>query len=359
MTPTLSRTDAQQRADAIEAFQREMERLEHEGVLALTDAQRQAVAEHHRALLATYAASFDIDRNAGAKQLSLGMRIASLLGALALSTSVFLLFYQFWGRLTTPTQVAILVIGAVGTFVLAMWINTRDTSGYFTNLAAMVALACFVLDISMLGQIFNITPSPAALVAWAAMALLLAYTCNLRLLLAAGIILSVGYLSTRVGAWSGIYWVHFGERPENFIPAGMLLFLVPQFIRHDRFPGFPAIYRMIGLAAVLLPMLILSTWGVGSYANFDRETIERMYQVLGFATCAIAIWVGVRREWRETVNVGVVFFVLFLYMRFFDWWWDSMPKYLFFLILGLTAVVILLGLRRVRARRLHVLEGTA
>ena len=356
---TLSRTEAQQRADAIEIFRREMARLEHEGVLALTDAQQQAVTEHHRALLATYAESFDIDRNAGAKQLSLGMRIASFLGALALSTSVFLLFYQFWGRLATPTQVAILIVAALATFVLTMWVDTRDASGYFTNLAAMVALACFVLDIATLGQIFNITPSATALIVWAAMAFLLAYTCDLRLLLAAGIILAVGYLSTRVSAWSGIYWLHFGERPENFIPAGVLLFLVPQFIRHDRFAGFPSIYRMIGLVAVLLPMLILSTWGVGSYTGFRRETIERVYQVLGFATCAGAIWLGVRRGWRETVNVGVVFFVLFLYMRFFDWWWDSMPKYLFFLILGLAAVGILLGLRRVRARGLHVAGGTA
>ena len=358
MTP-LSRTEAQQRADAIEVFRRELDRLEHEDVLALTDAQRQAVAEHHRALLATYGESFDIDRNAGAKQLSLAMRIASFLGALALSTSVFLLFYQFWGRLATPAQVGILLVAAVAMFVLTMWVNTRDTSGYFTNLAALVALACFVLDISTLGQIFHITPSATALVAWAAMALLLAYTCDLRLLLAAGIVLAIGYLSTRVGAWSGIYWLHFGERPENFIPAGVLLFLVPLYIRHDRFAGFPPIYRMIGLVAVLLPMLILSAWGIGSYAGFGRESIERIYQVLGFATCAGAIWLGVRRGWRETVNVGVVFFVLFLYMRFFDWWWDSMPKYLFFLILGLTAVGIRLALRRARARGLHVLGGAA
>ena len=359
MTQPVSRLEAQQRADAIETFRREMERLEREGVLALTDAQRQAVTEHHHTLLASYGESFDIDRDAGAKQLSLGMRVASFLGALALSTSVFLLFYQFWGSLTTLAQVTILIVGAVATFAVTMWVNARDASGYFTNLAAMVALACFVLDISTLGQIFNITPTDTALVAWSAMALLLAYTCDLRLLLAAGIVLAIGYLSTRIGAWCGIHWLQVGERPENFIPAGVLLFLVPHFIRHDRFAGFPPIYRMIGLVAVLLPMLILSTWGVGSYTDFDRDTVERVYQVLGFAACACAIWLGIRGEWRETVNVGVVFFVLFLYMRFFDWWWDTMPKYLFFLILGLTAVAMLLVLRHARARGLHVIGGTA
>jgi len=68
---------------------------------------------------------------------------------------------------------------------------------------------------------------------------------------------------------------------------------------------------------------------------------------------------GVRREWRETVNTGVTFFVLFLYARFFDWWWDVMPRYLFFLVVGLTAVLILVALRRARAAGLHVLGGAS
>jgi uncharacterized membrane protein len=223
----------------------------------------------------------------------------------------------------------------------------------------MVALACFVLDISMLGQIFNITPSDTALIPWAAMALLLAYTCDLRLLLAAGIVMCIGYISTRTAAWSGAHWPHFGERPENFIPAGVLLFLVPEVVRHDRFPGFAPIYRTFGLIALLFPMLILSTWGAGSYAPLGGKTVEGFYQVTGFLACAGAIWLGARREWSEVVNTGVVFFVLFLYVRFFDWWWDVMPKYLFFLILGLTAVGILLGLRRVRATGLHVAGDAA
>jgi uncharacterized membrane protein len=47
-------------------------------------------------------------------------------------------------------------------------------------------------------------------------------------------------------------------------------------------------------------------------------------------------------------NTGTVFFVIFLYTKFFDWWWESMPKYLFFLILGLLAILFLLVIRRLR-----------
>ena len=51
---------------------------------------------------------------------------------------------------------------------------------------------------------------------------------------------------------------------------------------------------------------------------------------------------------RLWVNTGVVFFVIFLYTKFYDWWWDLLPKYLFFLILGLAAILALLVLGRLR-----------
>ena len=79
-----SRTEAQLRADEIRMFQQELDRLEREGVLKLSDEQRRAVAEQQRSLLAQHTQAFDIDRDAQSRQLSIGMRVASFLGALAL-----------------------------------------------------------------------------------------------------------------------------------------------------------------------------------------------------------------------------------------------------------------------------------
>jgi uncharacterized membrane protein len=344
-----SRSEAQQRADEIRTFQAELERLEREGVLVLGDDQRRAVAEHQRALLAQYARAFDIDRDAQSRQLSIGMRVASFLGALALAASVFFLFYQFWGLFPATAQVGILLVAAFGTFGATFAIQRRDATGYFTKLAAMVAFACFVLDIAMLGQIFNITPSDKALLPWAAFALLLAYACDLRLLLAAGILCLVAFISARTGTWSGMYWLHFGERPENFFPAAVALFLVPQFVDHRRFHGFAAIYRVFGLLTLFLPMLVLANWGSISYLDFDRTLIQGFYQVLGFAGTAAAIWLGTKRHSPEVANTGLVFFVIFLYTKFYDWWWEIMPKYLFFLVIGLSAVLLLIVFKRLRA----------
>jgi uncharacterized membrane protein len=77
-------------------------------------------------------------------------------------------------------------------------------------------------------------------------------------------------------------------------------------------------------------------------------TIEHAYQSLGFMLSALAIGLGVRRQWRDTSNAGVAFFVIFLFTKFYDWWWEVMPKYLFFLILGLTALLALVVMRRLR-----------
>jgi|SRR5438309_2332080 len=346
-----SRTEAQQRADEMRVFQSELDRLEREGVLTLSDDQRRAVKDHQRSVLAEYTQAFDIDRDAQSRQLSIGMRVASFLGALALAASVFFLFYQFWGLFPETAQVSILLVAAFGSFGATFVIQARDSTGYFTKLAAMVAFACFVLNIAMIGQIFNITPSDKALLPWAAFAMLLAYTCDLRLLLAAGILCLTAFISARTGTWSGMYWLHFGERPENFFPAAIALFFVPQVLDHRRFQGFPAIYRVFGLLTLFLPMLILANWGQVSYLDFDRTLIQGFYQVLGFAGSAGAIWLGTKRHWPEVVNTGLTFFVIFLYTKFYDWWWDIMPKYLFFLVIGLSAVLLLVVFKRLRTGR--------
>ena len=344
----LSRQDAQGRADDIRVFHRELATLERDGVIALTESQRQRVHEYQQDLLKQYALTFDIDRGMQSKQLSLGMRIASFLGALALAASVFYLFHQFWGLFGAAAQVTVLLIAALGTFCATMWLHGRDSSGYFTKLAGLVAFTCFVLNVAMLGQIFNITPSDKALIPWAGLALLLAYACDLRLLLAAGILCIIAYVSARTGTWGGMYWLDVGERPENFFPVAMALFCVPQWIRHERFSGFASIYRVFGLLTLLLPMLVLADWGWGSYLRLDHDAVEDIYQVVGFGFSAAAIWIGVRRHWPEVINTGVTFFVIFLYTKYYDWWWEIMPKYLFFLVVGLTALLILFVLRRLR-----------
>jgi len=95
-------------------------------------------------------------------------------------------------------------------------------------------------------------------------------------------------------------------------------------------------------------VLVLSHWGSGSYLNFDRDVIEGTYQFLGFLFSGLLIWLGAKRGWSDVINTGNVFFVLFLYTKMFDWWWEIMPKYVFFLLVGLIAILLLTIFKRLK-----------
>lgn len=340
---------AQRRADRIRAFQEELNTLRDEDVLVLSDETRARIDDYHAHLLQAISSQFDVDTSHGQKRLSWGMRIASFLGALSISAAVFFFFYRFWGYLNAAAQVSILVAAPLSMTVAVEWIARREgRSLYFTSLAALVAFACFVLNLSVLGNIFNIAPSENAFLAWAAYGLILAYGYELKLVLVAGLTSLMGYLAAAVGTWSGVYWLSFGQRPENFILAGLLLFAIGLVERRQR-PAFPGIYRVYGLLVVFIAILILSNWGAISYLPFSNHAIESGYQTAGFIGSGLTIWLGIRRHWPALANLGSAFFVIYLYTKLFDWWWEWMPKYLFFLLLGLIAVGVLLILKRLRA----------
>ncbi|MBL8432613.1 MAG: DUF2157 domain-containing protein [Dechloromonas sp.] len=287
-------------------FRNELARLADEDVLHLDAAQRAAVDQHHEHLLAEFAALFDVDRDSRAKRLSLGMRVASFLGAPALAASIFFLFYQFWGHFAEAAQVGILIVSALASFGLTMWLQAHDATRYFAKLAALVAVACFVLSIMMLGQIFNITPTDNALLPCAAMAFLLAYSCDLRLLLAAGICCVIAWFQARVGAWHGVYWLHAGERPENFFPVAALLFVFPSLVAHRRLPGFAATYRVFGLLCLFIPLLILSHRGWASHLDLDPDLIEGgLFLVVGVtAVLILLVLKRLRRTFRPPTGEG-------------------------------------------------------
>lgn len=339
---------AQQRADQVQAFYDELAQLEADKVLHLSKAKRESVARYHESLQKSLTDKFDIDTSTRQKQLSTGMKFASFIGALALAASVFFLFYQFWGYFSTPVQVTTLVSAPLLMLFATSWISQREATGYYAKLLSMVSFACFVLNLVMLGQIFNITPSENALLVWAGFGFLLAYAFDVRLLLAIGILSLAGFIAARTGSWSGMYWLSFGERPENFFLPALLIFTLPLWLKQQNYSGFAPIYRVFGCLLLLLPVLLLSNWGEGSYLFLDADIIEGSYQLAGFIVSAGLITLGIRQHWPDVINTGNAFFVLFLYTKLFDWWWEVMPKYLFFLVIALASLLMLFVYKRIR-----------
>src|SRR5712671_4291625 len=210
----MDRETAQARLNRIHAFTSELEALEHGGVVAFDVQQRLAIAGHHQHVIADLTSQFDLDRDEGQRRMSLGMRIASILGALALSAAVFLLFYRFWGRLSTAVQVALLIAAPLVSVALTEIAHRFDRTRHFVFVAAVIACACIFMNVALLGDIFAMSDSPNALAVWAAFALLIGYGYGLRLPVAAGLGLAIAFAAGSVLSWQGIDWKALEERPE-------------------------------------------------------------------------------------------------------------------------------------------------
>jgi len=346
MPQPLGRREAQQRADRLRIFRQELAGLEREQVLVLTEEQRARLEPFLEQSLGQLAREYDVDTTESQKQLSLGMRIVSALGGLALCAAVFLFFYRFWGSIPTAGQVAILIatplVGLAAMHVTAR----RERTLYFTGLIGLVVFASFVLNLYVLGQIFNIISSPNAFLPWGGLAIALAYTYGQRLLLAAGLVCWLVFVPATIVSWTGAWWQSFAERPECILICAAAVVAACFLVRKD----FAGTFSLVGLLAIFGSLLALWHNGSGSFIAVDPKAIERGYQVIAFVAAGLTTWFGIRTNHSTIMNLGAAAFTLFLFLKFVDWWWDWMPKYLFFFIVGAIAIGLLMGFRTLRER---------
>jgi uncharacterized membrane protein len=340
----------QQRADRLRTFQRELAELEREGVIELTPEQRARLDAHIEKTMAVLASQFDVDTTESQRQISLGMKIASALGGIALCAAVILFLARYMGYWPTPLQVSVLVAIPILLTIGAEFAARREKTLYYAALISIVAFAAFVANLSMLGTIFNLAPTPNALAVWGLFGLALAYHFGIRLVLAAGLVSMLGWITATMNSWRGWWWVEFERRPEEVMLAGLLLAAIPLFIKHGGRQDFPAVYRLVGMIAFFVTMLFLSAQGQYSYLPMEDKVVEHFYQMFGVIAAAGAVWIGIRRGWSGVVNTGTAFFTIFLFFRLIDWWWDWMPKYLFFLLIGLVALGLVAVFKRLRGR---------
>src|SRR5216110_700029 len=142
--------NAQERADQLRAFRRELQELERERVLELTVEQRAKLDEHIQRTLKDLASHYDVDTSESQRQISLGMRIASALGGIALCAAVVLFLARYMGYWPTLIQVTVLIAIPILLTVAAEFAAHREKTLYYAALISIVAFAAFVANLSML-----------------------------------------------------------------------------------------------------------------------------------------------------------------------------------------------------------------
>lgn len=335
----------------IRAFNAELEALRVEGV-ELDPATRARIVAHHDSLLTRLSRDEGVDVTTAEEKLSLGMRLASFVGAVALSAAVFFLFYRFWGSLAVLSQVAILVAGPLLLVGVTHRLHGWERTGYFATLAALAAFAAFVLDLGALGTIFNLPTTPHAFLAWGLFGILLGGNYRLRLPYFAGLISVALWLTALPGWFRAEELPDLFGRGEALILVGALFLAKPYLVR--RFGAkwaqlpWPVDLRIVGMIALFLGTFILSVEGRQSWLPLDRDTIEGIYQFLGFAVSGGIIAWGVRDAHAELANGGMIFLTIMCLVKATDWWWDWLPHWLFFLLLAGFAIGVMVALKRVR-----------
>ena len=116
-------------------------------------------------------------------------------------------------------------------------------------------------------------------------------------------------------------------------------------------------YRLVGTLVFFCAVLSLAEWGVPSYLPFRHHNIERLYEFVGLLTSAGVIWLGIARHWNGVVNTSATAFVIFLFTRLYHWWWDWMPKYLFFAVIGALGIALVMAFRRLRGQMAMASSG--
>jgi len=218
----------------------------------------------------------------------------------------------------------------------------------------------------MLGTLFNLRSSPHALAAWAAFALAVSVPWRFGVPFAFGVVTLMVYLPAAAVSLAGFHWRAVIERPELVaLPAALGLVGISRLeplrsslkvdgvritVPRELVPWARAVLLLIVLGTIL----VLSATGAVSVLPFNETAIQAVYQVVAVVAAVVTVWAGLRSGRAEVMIIGSLFTGAFLLARFVDWWWDWMPKYLFFLILASVALAWLWGLRLARRRLLVV-----
>jgi uncharacterized membrane protein len=263
---------------------------------------------------------------------------------------VFYFFFQIWGRIGTPVQIGILsavpIVALVGTDLVAR----RERRRYFTSVVALLALTAFIVGSKLTAATFNMPLGSYALVCWAALALLLAYAYRVHLALVAGLLMAATVPSALIFDATGADWAAaIFLRPDPIVAAGIAMFFLAELRACDRHPGFGAFHRSTAMFLVFFPAFLLAGPVAGSALPLGIREIHAVYQIGGLLAAAGSVWLGVARRLRHVVNGGTLAFAVMLVSSMADWWWDTLPRSLFFLLVAAFALGIVAVLRRLHA----------
>lgn len=175
--------------------------------------------------------------------------------------------------------------------------------------------------------------------------LALAYWYKSRLIWTFALLALGTWFGTETGYLSRWNWYFLGlNYPLRFVSFGIVLTLVALALkRHKQLGYFFEVSYFAGLLYLFTSLLLLSVFG--NYGSLEEwYTIKQLslfYWAIASAICCVAaILIGLKYNDALLREFGIVFLFINLYTRYFEYFWDSWHKAIFFTVLGISFVLI-------------------
>jgi uncharacterized membrane protein len=84
------------------------------------------------------------------------------------------------------------------------------------------------------------------------------------------------------------------------------------------------------------------------YSPLSGKTYVGLFNIIFLGLLVLFLYAGYNTEDIGIINTAMFWFLLLIFARYFDFFWDLLPRSLFFIVGGLALLVISLGLERKR-----------
>lgn len=175
--------------------------------------------------------------------------------------------------------------------------------------------------------------------------LALAYFFKSRLIWAFALLALGAWFGTETGYLSKWNWYFLGlNYPLRFVFFGLLFTASSLLLRRGKkLAYFFDITYFSGLLYLFTSLLLLSIFG--NYGTLEdwyliKQITLFYWAIISAVVCVLAIIAGLKRNDAMLREFGIIFLFINLYTRYFEYFWDSWHKAIFFTVLGISFVLI-------------------
>lgn len=256
-----------------------------------------------------------------------------------------------------------LMIALVAAFLSALWFwytgkkRTIISNGPYEVYMVLGGLSVLT-SLVYICKYAHIDKTPTALLSLALPLLaVLAQFFRSKALWIGTIITAIGWYSSYTD-WQSTNYLFLGMNyPMRFTIFGLIVLGV-SFLQL-RIPLISFGQRITYVAGLII--LFTGLWGAsifGNYNSFEAWQAVRQVQVLIWSfvfggVCALSFYLGIQYKDDLARDLGMLFLLINLYTRYFEYFWDSMNKGVFFLLLAITFGILGWWLERKRKPKQH------